>query len=83
MCPGLFGSISYVPTPAIVTLLAATVQFGTPAVQDKTIELLTNVIAGSNVVSPGSRSIVWVAPLIPEVVSGSAIGAGGGATVGV
>jgi hypothetical protein len=55
----------------------------TPAVQDKTMEFSSNVMAGSKVVSPGNKSIVWVVPFAPKVVSGSAVGCGGAITVGV
>ena len=67
----------------MVTLLPVTEQFATPALQDNTIEFLSKEINGSKVLSPGIKSIDWVAPFGPSVSSGSANGAGGGATVGV
>jgi hypothetical protein len=43
----------------------------------------TKVIDGSEVESPTSRSVVCATPLLPVVVSGSAVGGAGGETVGV
>ena len=40
-------------------------------------------MSGSEVLSPSKRSVVWATPLLPVVVSASAVGGAGGLTVGV
>ena len=58
--PGFEGSISYVPTPAIVTTLSSTEHPTTPASHDKTTEAGIKSALGLN----GSKDVSFASKLI-------------------
>ena len=78
-------STEYVPTPVILTLVwlqSGAVSAGVVVGSQSFTLSISKVVFGA-AWSPSTSEMVWLAPIKPELVSLSAVGAAGSETVGV